>query len=122
MSLSDLVNRDLQLWRNDQPIDPLTLLPQVDSFGQPVFELALIGVVSGRIVPMSDREGTSAEGTRAIVSQYDCILDEPIEVNERDTIVDDGEGGGIYEVDQSAIADDFSGPHHTELVLTKVTA
>ena len=115
MSLSDLVNRDLQVWRNVEQVAR-------DGMNQPTYELELVEVVSGRIVPMSDREGEGVEGTRAIVSSYDCILDEPIEVSERDSIVDDGPGGGVYEVDQSAIADDFSGPHHTELVLTKVSA
>lgn len=115
MSLSDLVNRDLQLWRS-------VATGTRDGMNQPTTELQLVDVVSGRIVPATDREGVTAEGTRAIVSTYDCILDEPIEVSVRDTIIDDGAGGGVYEVDQSAIADDFSGPHHTELVLTKVSA
>lgn len=119
MSLSDLTTRDLQLWRNTQPIDAGTGLPQVDSFNQPVFELVLYDVVSGRIVPVSDRVGVQAEGTRAIVSLYDCILDEPIELSERDTVIDDE--SGVYEVLEAAVADDMTGPHHTELVLEQVT-
>lgn len=120
MSLSDLTTRALQVWQSVPTLD-VDDEPTFDSFNQPITELEEEPTVTmGRIDPVSDREGISVEGTRAIVSLFDCILDEPLAVNERDTIIDDE--SGVYDVLSAQIVDDATGPHHTELILELITA
>lgn len=116
MTFTSLLNRTVQVWRTADLTDPDV---PVDEGGYPVEDWQLIEVeLAARITPVSDREGITVDATAAVIETF-AIATDLSDITERDRLVDDA--SGVYRVDQVHRQDDAYGPHHLELLATKLT-
>lgn len=111
MTFTGLLNRTVQVWRGTTS--------DTDEGGYPVEAWSLLTPdIPARITPVGDREGVAVDGTGAIIEAF-AIVTPMTDLTERDRIVDDATG--VYRVDQVHQQDGATGPHHLEIVATKLT-